>query len=48
MSLEENKAIVRRFIEAYNKHDLSSMEDFVAPDFVDHTHLKILIFKGNF
>ncbi len=38
MSLEENKAIVRRFIEAYNKHDLSSMEDFVAPDFVDHTH----------
>jgi len=38
MSLEENKAIVRRFIEAYNKHDLSSFEDFVAPDFVDHTH----------
>ena len=38
MSLEENKAIVRRFIEAYNKHDLSSIEDFVAPDFVDHTH----------
>ena len=38
MSLEENKAIVRRFIEAYNKHDLASMDDFVAPDFVDHTH----------
>ena len=38
MSLEENKAVVRRFIEAYNKHDLSSIEEFVAPDFVDHTH----------
>jgi len=38
MSLEENKAVVRKFIEAYNKHDLSSIEDFVAPDFVDHTH----------
>jgi steroid delta-isomerase-like uncharacterized protein len=38
MSLEENKAIVRKFIEAYNKHDLSSFEEFVAPDFVDHTH----------
>ena len=38
MSLEENKAIVRKFIEAYNKHDLSSIDDFVAPDFVDHTH----------
>ncbi len=38
MSLEENKAIVRRFIEAYNKHDLSSIDEFVAPDFVDHSH----------
>ena len=38
MSLEENKAIVRRFIEAYNKHDLSSIDDFVAPDYVDHTN----------
>ena len=38
MSLEENNAIVRRFLEAYNKHDLASMDDFVAPDFIDHTH----------
>ena len=41
MSLEENKAVVRRFIETYNKHDLSSIEDFVAPDFVDHTHHQV-------
>ncbi len=38
MSLEENKAIVRKFIEAYNKHDLSTFDDFVAPDYVDHTN----------
>ena len=38
MSLEENKAIVRRFIEAYNKRNLDLIDDFVAPDYVDHTN----------
>jgi len=38
MSLEENKAIVRRFIEAYNKQDFDSCDDLVAPDYVDHTN----------
>ena len=38
MSLEENKAIVRRFIEAYNKRNLDSLDEFVAPDYVDHTN----------
>ena len=38
MSLEENKAIVRRFIEAYNKHNLDSLDEFMAPDYFDHTH----------
>jgi len=38
MSLEENKAIVRRFIEAYNKRNLDSAFEFIAPDYVDHTH----------
>jgi len=37
MSLEENKAIIRRLIEAVNTQDLSSVEDLVAPDYVDHT-----------
>ena len=37
MSLEENKAIVRRTIEVINTQDLSSIENIVAPDFVDHT-----------
>ena len=38
MSLEANKAIVRRMIEAYNKHNLDLLEDLVAPDYFDHTH----------
>jgi len=38
MSLEENKAIVRRFIEAYNKRNLDLVDDLVAPDYVDHTN----------
>jgi predicted ester cyclase len=38
LSLEENKAIIRRWFEAENKKDLSTIEDIVAPDFVDHTH----------
>ena len=37
MSLEENKAIVRRFIEAYNKRNLDLFDDLLAPDYYDHT-----------
>ena len=36
MSLEENKAIVRRLIEAYNKQNLDPLDDLIAPDYVDH------------
>lgn len=38
MSLEENKAIVRRFIDAYNARDLDVFDGLVAPGYVDHTH----------
>jgi predicted ester cyclase len=38
MSLEANKAIVRRFIEAYNKRNLELFDDLVASDYVDHQH----------
>ena len=38
MSIEENKAVVRRFIEAYNKRNLYLFDDLVAPDYVDHQH----------
>ena len=37
MSSEENKKIVRKSIEVINTKDLSSIEQMVAPDFVDHT-----------
>ena len=37
VSLEENKAIVRRSIEVINSHDLSLVDDLVATDYVDHT-----------
>ena len=37
MSLEENKAIVRRFVEAYNKRNLDLFDDLLTPDYFDHT-----------
>jgi C-1 hydroxylase len=36
--LEENKAIVRKFIEAYNKRNLDLFDEFMAPDYFDHSH----------
>src|SRR3712207_4977409 len=36
MSVEENKALVRRFLEAHAKGDLDALEEMLAPDFVDH------------
>jgi C-1 hydroxylase len=36
MLLEKNKALVRGFIEAYNKRKLDLIDDFVAPDYIDH------------
>jgi C-1 hydroxylase len=38
MSLEENKAIVRKMIEAINKQNLASLDEVMAPDFVLHMH----------
>lgn len=38
MSSEENKAIVKRFIDAYNGRRLDLFDGLVAPDYIDHTH----------
>jgi len=38
MSLEENKAVVRKVIEAINRQNLDILEDLVAPDYFDHSH----------
>jgi predicted ester cyclase len=39
MSVEENMALVRRFLEARVKGDLDTMDEMMAPDFVSHTPL---------
>ena len=36
MSVEENKAIIRRLVETFNKHDVTLWDEFIAPDFVDY------------
>jgi predicted ester cyclase len=53
MSSERNESIVRGFIEAYNGRDLARFDEYVAPDYVDHTNklrgresLKQLILLG--
>ncbi|MDY6958377.1 MAG: ester cyclase [Halobacteriota archaeon] len=38
MVVEENKEVVRRFIDAYNKRNLAAFDDLVSPDYIDHTH----------
>ena len=49
MSLEENKNVVRRFVEAYNTGNVDLLDDILAPDYFDHTNqvnaegLKMLI-----
>jgi steroid delta-isomerase-like uncharacterized protein len=38
MSLEENKALVHRFVEeVQNQHSLAALEELFSPDFVDHS-----------
>jgi predicted ester cyclase len=36
---ERNKALVRRFLEAHAKGDLGTLEEMLAPDFVNHNLL---------
>ena len=38
MSLEKNKAIVRKILEAFNKRNLTLLDELVSPDYVDHYH----------
>jgi steroid delta-isomerase-like uncharacterized protein len=40
MSLEDNKAIIRSYVETvWNQRQLDRAEEFVAPDFLDHAPL---------
>ena len=36
VSAEENKALIRRWIEAYNERDLQAEAEVLAPDYVAH------------
>jgi steroid delta-isomerase-like uncharacterized protein len=36
VSAEENKAVLRRWIEAYNERDLETEANLLAPDYVAH------------
>ena len=36
MSLQEHEAAVRRWIKAWNAHDLDAVQKLLAPDFVRH------------
>ena len=40
MSLEENKAVVRKMFEAINKQKLALLDELMAPDFVLHMHVR--------
>ena len=37
-SLEKNKALIRKVNEALNKKDLTLVDEFMAPDYIDHTN----------
>ena len=37
MSVEENKALVRRFYEAIDKGDIDVLDELVAEDYADHS-----------
>jgi steroid delta-isomerase-like uncharacterized protein len=38
MSAEENKILVRRFVEeAQIRHNLAAVDEYLSPDFVDHS-----------
>ena len=38
MSLEDNKEVVRKFVEAYNKQDFDLLDTLLAPNYFDNTN----------
>jgi len=38
MSLEKNKAIIRKMIEAFNERNFAMVDELTSSDFVEHTH----------
>jgi predicted ester cyclase len=46
MTLEENKTIVRKFVEAYNKQNLDLADEFVTSDYVDPDYPQLQGLEG--
>lgn len=43
MSIQENKALVRRFVEeVQNQHNLAVIDELLSPDFVDRSGMSNL------
>jgi predicted SnoaL-like aldol condensation-catalyzing enzyme len=38
MSLAKNEAIIRKLVEAFNKKDLSIIDEIFSSDYIDHTN----------
>jgi hypothetical protein len=48
MSLEKNKAVQHKVVEELNKRNLDVMDEFFAPDYIDHyTKLQVLKITRN-
>ena len=39
MSAEENKALARRFLRAFANGDLDTLDELLAPDFINYSLL---------
>ena len=37
MSIEEHKALIRRWVAAFNAGDLDVIDEVYAPTYIDHT-----------
>ena len=47
MSVEERKALIRRFVDALNQRNLAALDPFFAPGYVHHSGLEqVLGFAG--
>lgn len=48
MSTEENKALMRRFYEeVFNQRNLAAIDDFIAPNFVNHSATQLGMTGGD-
>ena len=44
--IEKNKAVVKRYFEAYNNKDEAVFDEIISPDYIDHG-IKLLTKKSS-